>query len=388
MNEESLPLPEFTKVKYRTWQLDQMNPSQAQSATSHFLTDELGIEVSGTATSYYYLPKYLVAQGVLLTNINTAQSRYPQQLDKLLGQVIANNTDRLTAQNAQKFNTGILLYVPDHTVIKDVIHLNLNQLSVGGNDYIARVLVYVGRQSSVTILQSAHTIGSDTTKASLVVEVIADVGASVHYANLDAFSGKTTAYIHREADIRDHATLDWSNVAFNDGQVVTKLVSHLNGEGAVSHANIMAMTHHKQTQGFMTNMVNRGRHSLGHIYQRGVILNHSTLVFNGIGQIIKGARGSDAQQESRVLMLSRRARGDANPLLLIDENDVTAGHAASVGRVDENQMYYLMSRGLSEKLARELVIRGFMGNVLAEIPTNRAQQAVINAIAEKLKNEN
>ncbi len=89
-------------------------------------------------------------------------------------------------------------------------------------------------------------------------------------------------------------------------------------------------------------------------------------MFNGIGQIIKGAKGSDAQQESRVLMLSRRARGDANPLLLIDENDVTAGHAASVGRVDDEQMYYLMSRGISERVARKLVIRGFMGEVFNE----------------------
>lgn len=137
----------------------------------------------------------------------------------------------------------------------------------------------------------------------------------------------------------------------------------------------------------MTTILNRGRHTLGHIFQRGVILNRSTLVFNGIGKIIKGAQGSDAQQESRVLMLSRRARGDANPLLLIDENDVTAGHAASVGRVDEDQMYYLMSRGISEQVARKLVIRGFMGEVLAKMPTKEAQQQVVTEIDRKLKHE-
>ena len=137
----------------------------------------------------------------------------------------------------------------------------------------------------------------------------------------------------------------------------------------------------------MTTILNRGRHTIGHIFQRGVILNRSTLVFNGIGKIIKGAKGSDAQQESRVLMLSRRARGDANPLLLIDENDVTAGHAASVGRVDENQMYYLMSRGISEQVARKLVIRGFMGEVLAKMPTKAAQRQVVEEIERKLRHE-
>ena len=80
-------------------------------------------------------------------------------------------------------------------------------------------------------------------------------------------------------------------------------------------------------------MTNYGNNSVGHILQHGVILERGTLTFNGIGHIVKGAKGADAQQESRVLMLSDKARSDANPILLIDENEVTAGHAASIGQV-------------------------------------------------------
>ena len=80
----------------------------------------------------------------------------------------------------------------------------------------------------------------------------------------------------------------------------------------------------------------------------------SSAIFNGIGHIEKGATSSNAVQESRILMLSEKARGDANPILLIDEDDVTAGHAASVGRVDPLQLYYLMSRGISQEEAERL----------------------------------
>ena len=90
------------------------------------------------------------------------------------------------------------------------------------------------------------------------------------------------------------------------------------------------------------------------------------MTFNGIGHIIKGAKGADAQQESRVLMLSDQARSDANPILLIDENDVTAGHAASIGQVDPEDMYYLMSRGLDQHTAERLVVRGFLGSVIVD----------------------
>ena len=108
------------------------------------------------------------------------------------------------------------------------------------------------------------------------------------------------------------------------------------------------------------------------------------MTFNGIGHIIRGAKGADAQQESRVLMLSDKARSDANPILLIDENDVTAGHAASIGQVDPEDMYYLMSRGIDKDTAERLVVRGFLGAVIGEIPVKEVRQEMIAVIESKL----
>ena len=385
---QSLPLPTFAKVRYNAWQLDDMIPATETATTPFFMKNkENGIEVSGLSTTYQHLTEAMTAQGVILMSMVQAKIDYPALLEKMVGTVITKTTDRLSAQNFAQFNTGIFVYIPENVQFDDVLHLTLNHLAASGKDLVARIFVYIGANAKVDILQEIHTISDQKTKASVVVEVIADVGAQVTYANIDAFNEQTTAYINREAEVRDHATLDWQNAEFNDGNAIIRLASQLNGEGATSHANVIGLTTKKQTQGFVTTILNRGRHTLGHIFQRGVILNRSTLVFNGIGKIIKGAQGSDAQQESRVLMLSRRARGDANPLLLIDENDVTAGHAASVGRVDEDQMYYLMSRGISEQVARKLVIRGFMGEVLAKMPTKEAQQQVVTEIDRKLKHE-
>src|SRR5690606_4054885 len=106
----------------------------------------------------------------------------------------------------------------------------------------------------------------------------------------------------------------------------------------------------------------------GQILQRGVLSDQTTAIFNAIGKIEHGATRSNAEQESRVLMLSRDARGDANPILLIDENDVTAGHAASVGRIDEMQLYYLRSRGITKEEAERLIIHGFLAPVVNELP--------------------
>ena len=108
------------------------------------------------------------------------------------------------------------------------------------------------------------------------------------------------------------------------------------------------------------------------------------MTFNGIGLIEKYAKGADAQQESRVLMLSEKARGDANPILLIEEFEVTAGHAASVGQVDEEQLYYLMSRGLSREAAEYLVVRGFLGPVIVQMPSAEIRRQLVEIIDRKL----
>ncbi len=113
--------------------------------------------------------------------------------------------------------------------------------------------------------------------------------------------------------------------------------------------------------------------------------DQASSIFNGIGKIEHGASKSNAEQESRVLMLSEKARGDANPILLIDEDDVTAGHAASVGRVDPIQLYYFMSRGISKEEAERLVIHGFLDPVVKELPIEGVKKQLVDVIERKVK---
>lgn len=110
------------------------------------------------------------------------------------------------------------------------------------------------------------------------------------------------------------------------------------------------------------------------------------MIFNGIGQIVHGAHGSKADQQNRVLMMSDTAQGDANPLLLIDENDVIAAHAASVGPVDPIQMNYLMSRGIPYVQAERMVIHGFLDPVLGAIPKGKVKDRMLAILERKLIN--
>jgi len=168
----------------------------------------------------------------------------------------------------------------------------------------------------------------------------------------------------------------------NAGDVVADFDSELKGRGSTAQVKTIAIANAQQTQGIDTRVTNYGEKTTAKIVQRGIILDAAALIFNGIGHIVKGAHGAKADQENRLLMLSSEARGDADPILLIDENDVEAGHAASVGRVDERQMYYLLSRGIPRPEAERLVIRGFLAGVITELKSKRLRTE-LNALIER-----
>lgn len=219
----------------------------------------------------------------------------------------------------------------------------------------------------------------------LGVWVRADIasGANVNWLSYDHFAAQTVL-LQRQAELASAAVLNWTVAGFSHNSGASLLMTELNGDGAQATVNVGVLAAGRQRIGYVNAVTNHARKTVGHINQRGVITDQAHLIFNGIGHIITGAQGSDNQQENRVLMLSPAARGDANPILLIDENDVTAGHAASVTRVDARQLYYLMSRGLHDAVAKRLVIRGFLEAGLTDITDRALKQELFKTIDETL----
>ena len=269
-------------------------------------------------------------------------------------------------------------------VVEDIIESHFVQNNLVDEAFVKHVLIVADENSSVSYVERFESVGDKKNTANIVVEVIAKQGAKVQFAAVDTLGQSTDAYVNRRGYLEKDATINWALGIMNDGNVIADFDSELRGDGSHSQVNVIGISTGRQVQGIDTRVTNYAPHSVGHILQHGVILDKSTLTFNGIGHIIKGAKFADAQQESRVLMLSEGGRGDANPILLIDENEVTAGHAASVGQVDDEQLFYLTSRGISEAEAKRLVIRGFLGAVIRSIPSSTLQKELVDMIEQKL----
>ena len=387
---EKLRLPRMQRFDFRTWPLIAERPLKWVESDADLVeksvTDDEVIKVTqfGQTLLHVNLPQKLQDQGVILTDIFTAAREHPELFNKYFMTAINPEENLLTAYHLAYLNAGLFLYIPKNVEIEKPIEAEIIQDSTQDEPLISHILVIADRGSRIKFIQHLTTVGDHENAANMMIELMAQENSEIDFSSLDEFGPHTHTYFKRRADIGKDAHVEWAVGLMNDGATVGDMDSELLGDGGYANSKMIAVTTRDQEVGVNNRVTNHGKHTTGLINQRGVILEKSELIFNGIGQIIHGAHGAKADQQNRVLIMSDQARGDANPILLIDENDVEAGHAASVGPVDQQQMYYLMSRGIPRAQAERMVIRGFLGAVLSAIPAADVRNKLITILERKL----
>lgn len=398
---DNLPLPKPDKTKIDRWNFTDFKQPFVENQTDRTL-DELpekaralldtGKEVRNLyvqhnqTRSYLQLSDRLKEQGVIFTDLFTAVREHPELVKKFyMTNAIKVDEHRLTAFHAALVNGGLFLYVPKNVVIEEpvqaiFIHDN------GDAPLINHVLIVADESSSVTYVENYLSLDEEIAGvANILTEVVALDNARVQFGAVDNLAKGMTTYVNRRGYAERDARIDWALGSMNDGDTIFENITNLIGDGSYSDAKLVVVSRGKQTQNFTTEIINHGKRSEGFILGHGVVKDEATAILNGIGRILDNAVGANSQQENRVLMLSERARGDANPILLIEEGDVYAGHAASVGRVDPIQLFYLMSRGITREEAERLIIFGFLAPVVNELPIEAVKKQLVQVIEGKVR---
>lgn len=359
-------------------------PNTVKQVVDLDVVENLYVQHNNTP-AFLKVSEQLLNQGVIIENIFEASVNHRELVEKyFMTDGVRVDEHKLAAFHTAMLNGGLFVYVP-----KDVIVPNPIQMVVLHDDADAslfnHVLIVAEEGSEVTYVENyVSTVEESKEQMNIVSEVIAKDNAKVTYGAVDFLAEGFTGYANRRGVAGHDASIDWALGLMNDSNVIYDNTTYLMGDRSHSDLKIVVVGRGSQRQNFTTQIIHYGKDSAGHILKHGVMKDSATSIFNGIGSIRKGASGADAQQESRVLMLNERARGDANPILLIDEDDVTAGHAASVGRVDPLQLFYLMSRGISRKEAERLVIHGFLAPVVSALPIESVKQQLTEVIELKV----
>jgi Fe-S cluster assembly protein SufD len=327
----------------------------------------------------------LASKGVVLSSLHEAVERHADVVREHLAIVVPAEEGKLAALNAALWADGVFLYVPRGVRLELPIRVT-RWLSESGAAYFSRVLILAERESQVSYVDE---ILSDDfarqTLSSSAVEVVARDAAQVQYVAVQRL-GKNGFYqsVQRTLASRD-ATLDTLNVGLGGSVSRVDLNARLLGPGANSDMLGLYFGDGAQHFDFNTSQDHIAPNTSSDLLYKGALDGSSRAVFRGIIRVHPGAQKTDAYQKNRNLLLSPNAHADSLPNLEIQADDVKCSHGATVGELDAEAKFYLMSRGLGRVQAERLVVLGFLGEVLSRLPLGGVSEKVTRVIEEKLR---
>ena len=386
----TLPFPKLESMELERWNLFNVdfstlrleNEGNVEIAEYGINSDDFAVIQKNNTIVHINIPeKY--ADKVVIKDIFSAMN--DDHIKDSFMSVVDYAESKVTAVHYTLLNAGLFIDVKDNAVIEEPLQYIV--ITDKEQSLFNHVTIQVGNNAKFNFIENfVNNQKDDKAPFSLVSEVVAHDGAKVNYSSITNQPGQKRGTILRRGLTYKDSLINWNVAAMDEADVYHDNTTNILGDGSEANLKIVTLGVKEQKTYFNSEVVNQGLSSKGDILQHGVLLDRSHIVFNGVGFIVKGATGSNAYQSSRMLTLSSEAKADANPMLLIDENDVMAGHGASLGRIDEEQLYYLQSRGLTRKESSILLVHGFLSPVISELTVDKIKELVTVLIDEKINN--
>ncbi|ASN38781.1 MULTISPECIES: Fe-S cluster assembly protein SufB [Paeniglutamicibacter] len=349
--------------------------------------DKLGIPeaekqrlVSGVAAQYesevvyHQLREDLEKQGVIFLDTDTALREHEDIFKEYFGTIIPVGDNKFASLNTSVWSGGSFVYVPKgvHVDIPLQAYFRINTENMG---QFERTLIIADEDSYVHYIEGCTApIYTSDSLHSAVVEIIVKKGARVRYTTIQNWSNNVYNLVTKRAVCEEGATMEW--VDGNIGSKVTMKYPavYLVGEGARGETLSLAFAGEGQHQDTGSKMVHIAPNTSSKIVSKSVARNGGRSAYRGLVQVREGAKGARNSVECDALLVDQISRSDTYPYIDVREDDVTMGHEATVSRVSEEQLFYLMSRGMTEEDAMGMIVRGFVEPIARELPMEYAME--------------
>jgi Fe-S cluster assembly protein SufD len=398
---QTLPFPSLTDEPWRRTDIRELNTSafslhqgtiDGQQPPARLLDPMVtgekraGQIVSGAVKNVASLDPDLVKKGVIFTDLFTAEEKYPDLVDSVLGQVISPDEDKFTALAAALASDGVFLYVPKNVIIQQPLH----SLYWGdGEDkaFINHLVVWIEEGAQVTFVHESASHADDTNTQLFhdgIVEIHVGRNARLNFVELQSWGKNVWSFTRERARVMGDGNLEWVFGAM--GTHLTKNFSDIDlvESGAMGRMSGFYFASDGQHLDHDTQQNHLAMHTTSDLLYKGALLDQSRSVWQGMIYVAPGAIGADGYQANRNLILSKAARVDSIPGLEILTDDVRCTHGATIGKIDEDELFYLLSRGIPEKQAEQLIVMGFFTPIMDRIPFEGVQKRFSDAIREKM----
>jgi Fe-S cluster assembly protein SufD len=288
--------------------------------------------------------------------------------------------DPFVARNEENWRNGVLVYVPRGQRLERPLELSvIHDVEGSGLDWRTLIVLEEGAEAEVW---ERYASADDATEGLFngVVELVVGPGANLRYVCEQQLSDRTWVFATQRAELDRDASLEWVALGFGSARGKVRMETKLGGEGASAKVTGAYAGAGRQHLDFDTTQEHAAPHTTSDLAFRGVLTDRATAVWRGMIRVDPGAQQTDAFQESRNLLLSKKAHADAIPGLEIEANDVRCTHAAAVAQVDPEQLFYLRTRGMPEAQAKRLIIDGF----LQELAERTGEGSLRDGLSEAL----
>jgi Fe-S cluster assembly protein SufB len=321
---------------------------------------------------YHSIQEHLEKQGVIFLSIEQGLKQHPDLFREYFGTVIPIEDNKFAALNSAVWSGGSFVYVPKGIKVDLPLqaYFRLNVANIG---QFERSLIIADEGAQVHYVEGC-TAPSYTTDSfhSGVIEIVVKKGARVRYTTIQNWSTNVYNLVTQRAIVNENATMEWVDANLGSKVTMKYPSCYLVGPGARGEILSMAFAGPGQHQDAGGKVIHFAPHTSSKITSKSISRGGGRASYRGLLKVYKGANDVKSNVVCDALLLDPQSRSDTYPYIEIDEEDVTIGHEASVSKVGEEQLFYLMSRGLTEEEATTMVVSGFIEPLVKELPMEYA----------------
>ncbi len=321
---------------------------------------------------YHSILEHLSKQGVIFLSIEDGLRQYPDLFREYFGTVIPIEDNKFAALNSAVWSGGSFVYIPKGVKVDLPLqaYFRLNTANVG---QFERSLIIVDEGAQVHYVEGC-TAPQYTSNSfhSGVIEIIVKRGARSRYTTIQNWSTNVYNLVTQRAKIFENGTHEWVDANLGSKVTMKYPSCYLMEPGAHGEMLSMAFAGPGQVQDAGSKMVHFAPNTTSKIVSKSISRGGGRASYRGLLKVHKGCKGVRSSANCDALLLDPRSRSDTYPYIEIDEDDVSIGHEASVSKVGEEQLFYLMSRGLTQEEATTMVVSGFIEPLVKELPMEYA----------------
>ena len=321
---------------------------------------------------YHQVREDLEAQGVVFMDMDSGLREHEELVREHFATIIPSNDNKLAALNSAVWSGGSFVYVPPgvHVEMPLQAYFRINTENMG---QFERTLIIADEGSYVHYVEGCTApVWTSDSLHSAVVELIAKPGARIRYTTVQNWSQNVFNLVTKRAVAERDATVEWVDCNLGSKLTMKYPSVYLMGERAHGEILSIAFAGNGQHQDAGGKIVHAAPNTTSNIFAKSISKDGGRSSYRGLLEIAKGASGSKSTVVCDALLLDENSRSDTYPTIRIGDDDVDVGHEASVSKIGEEQLFYLMSRGLDEEEAAKLIVNGFIEPIVKELPMEYA----------------